>query len=160
MPEGFMFFGQPPEQVQEMIDRQEMSHDELMHSFRRLIEELNEDQLHVLSTMLNVAGQNQWFSHYYSGIISGILHAKFGVCAACGKKHDQELAEMAPAPEQKRSAKEIAQLMDEYNVHYTGSYLEVECNNCGKKYVSLDDRMLRSPDPSGCSGCVEKTKWG
>jgi hypothetical protein len=34
---------------------------------------------------------------------------------------------------------------------------QVRCE-CGLNYMSLEDRMLRSPED--CEGCVHKTKWG
>lgn len=35
-----------------------------------------------------------------------------------------------------------------------------KCVNCGKQYPTIEDRMLRPPDKSGCPGCVQKEKWG
>lgn len=35
-----------------------------------------------------------------------------------------------------------------------------QCNNCGMMYPSLQDRMLKEPGLAGCTGCVQKTKWG
>lgn len=36
----------------------------------------------------------------------------------------------------------------------------VRCNNCGTRYVSLKDRMVREPGKPGCGTCVQKEKWG
>jgi hypothetical protein len=36
----------------------------------------------------------------------------------------------------------------------------VRCRRCLTEYVSLEDRMIRLPDETGCQGCVQKTKWG
>jgi hypothetical protein len=35
-----------------------------------------------------------------------------------------------------------------------------QCNNCDMIYQSLQDRMLNEPGLGGCTGCIEKTKWG
>lgn len=35
-----------------------------------------------------------------------------------------------------------------------------QCNNCGKKYPSLQDRMMKPPGIEGCDGCIHKEKWG
>lgn len=35
-----------------------------------------------------------------------------------------------------------------------------KCENCGTGYVSVQDRALRRPGPEGCSGCIQKAKWG
>lgn len=36
----------------------------------------------------------------------------------------------------------------------------VQCMNCGFKYVSLRDRMVKPAGPENCEGCVHKAKWG
>lgn len=35
-----------------------------------------------------------------------------------------------------------------------------QCNNCGKRYPSLQDRMMKPPGIEGCDGCIQKVKWG
>lgn len=35
-----------------------------------------------------------------------------------------------------------------------------QCNNCGKIYPSLQDRMMQPPGIEGCDGCIHKSKWG
>lgn len=35
-----------------------------------------------------------------------------------------------------------------------------QCNNCGKIYSSLQDRMMKPPGIEGCDGCIHKVKWG
>jgi len=34
------------------------------------------------------------------------------------------------------------------------------CVNCGMKYPSIQDRMVRPPGAENCAGCVHKTQWG
>lgn len=54
----------------------------------------------------------------------------------------------------------LTELMAEYRVSLVPEdWPKVLCV-CGKLYVSLKDRLLRSPDISGCDGCMEKEKWG
>lgn len=97
---------------------------------------------------------------FYLGILT---HAtgKYGVCIACGKKHDEELAKMTgpgPAPDAEISDEYRTSLMAVYNVE---TFEEgVRCTNCQFQYVSLDDRMLRNPGPEGCHGCIHKSKFG
>lgn len=57
----------------------------------------------------------------------------------------------------------IIEKMSEYNLddlrdQDTGQILGFICLNCGMKYGSLDDRMLKAPDD--CSGCHQKAAWG
>ena len=37
---------------------------------------------------------------------------------------------------------------------------KVMCINCKLWYENLEDRTKRIAGPTGCSGCINKTKWG
>lgn len=55
--------------------------------------------------------------------------------------------------------------MEEYNLDDVrsaedGRLLGFICINCGMRYVSIEDRMRRPTGKAGCSGCVNKEKWG
>jgi len=59
----------------------------------------------------------------------------------------------------------FAGLMDKWGVNYVGEDTtsvsnKVSCNNCGRVYESLADRMVKPPGIENCDGCVQKTKWG
>ncbi len=54
----------------------------------------------------------------------------------------------------------LAAVFTEYRVNLIpGDWPKVVCE-CGQLYISMKDRMLRSPDITGCDGCKEKAKWG
>lgn len=60
---------------------------------------------------------------------------------------------------------EILERMEKYDLddlrdEDTNAILGFKCNNCGITYQSIEDRELKRPGPGGCSGCVEKTKFG
>lgn len=42
----------------------------------------------------------------------------------------------------------------------TGKLLYFVCTGCEMQYQSIQDRMLKEPGVEGCSGCVQKAKWG
>ena len=53
--------------------------------------------------------------------------------------------------------------MNEYNLddlrdEDSGIILGFICTNCGMRYQSIEDRMLREPDE--CTGCQQKSAWG
>jgi hypothetical protein len=62
---------------------------------------------------------------------------------------------------------DLPAMREEFGVRMTDPILEnvnqdvpVTCNHCGTEYVSLADRALRSPGIEGCSGCIQKEKFG
>lgn len=68
--------------------------------------------------------------------------------------NQQILSELTP---------EKFKLMEEYNLddvrdEDTLKLLGFACKNCGMRYPSIEDRMLREKDD--CSGCIQKAKWG
>lgn len=57
------------------------------------------------------------------------------------------------------------QHMMEYNLddlrdQDTNVLIGFVCLHCKKQYPSIEDRMLRPADKSGCPGCVHKEQWG
>lgn len=96
-----------PEEVQQKLrehyERHEMMKEEFRHSFQRIFEELSEDQLRTIRTMLSVIS-DQDDSHLaaeWLGMASWALKTRFNICVTCGINHDEELAE---PPEQKEAA--------------------------------------------------------
>lgn len=152
--------GPSKEQVEQMQMHQEAN----AHETRHFFDSLDEGQLRKLSGLFQACYQSDGdASQYFIGIIAGMLDQKFKVCLACGRNHDAELKDFAPAEEeelpQKRAAEETIELMKQYDVEIliSGSLV---CKNCETPIASLEDRMLRPPGTAGCPGCVEKEKWG
>lgn len=55
------------------------------------------------------------------------------------------------------------QLMEKYNIddlrdEKTHELLGFLCKNCGMRYATIEDRLVREVD--GCIGCEQKAKWG
>jgi hypothetical protein len=97
----FGFFQPPSEeeqkQMQEAFERHRMSIEEFQHSFQRLFEELDEDQLKTLRTafhaLIDTTGSplaGQW-----EGMIAWQLKIRFNICVTCGIDHDKELTGQA-----------------------------------------------------------------
>jgi hypothetical protein len=95
----FGFFQPPSEeeqkQMQEAFERHRMSVEEFQHSFQRLFEELDEDQLKTIRTafhaLLDTTGSplaGQW-----EGMVAWQLKTRFNICVTCGVDHDKELSD-------------------------------------------------------------------
>lgn len=125
-----------------------------------------------------------------AGRIEAIRELKFGVCGGCGRNHSEDAANLAESEDDKpetpafvdarRKAEEsqttpigaTTELTDAEKVRMaeydlddlreegTFRLLGFVCLNCGMTYVSIDDRMLKSPGKEGCGGCIQKEKWG
>lgn len=92
-----------PEEVQQKLrehyERHEMMKEEFRHSFQRIFEELSEDQLRTIRTMLSVIS-DQDDSHLaaeWLGMASWALKTRFNICVTCGINHDEELTEEPPS---------------------------------------------------------------
>lgn len=157
----------PPE-VRAQIEQFHMQTEQTAHDVRDFFASLDESQLRILRGLIRVMDGNSSACGYYSGVCSTTLATRFGVCLGCGRKHDEELAEMSgqPIPTQQNWAdfvaglpSELLQNLSDYHLNLLpGRWPTVACARCGIQYVSVEDRMLRKPDE--CSGCVQKAKWG
>lgn len=149
-------FDDLPVEIKHALEHHIMHSEQNAHEVQEFFSSLDEQQLKNLRGLIKVIEMNESAGGYYAGIIGGELLHRFGVCMACGKKHDEELKRMAgEGPSEKRDE---ATLRDEYRVILTGVGEQVQCTDCGLIYSSLEDRMLRKPDE--CSGCEQKAKWG
>lgn len=94
---AFHFFGDMPEeikqQLQAQMDRQDMANHEAAHSTYRILDEMEPEQLRFMREFLVRVGDDE-SALYFVGYITGILATWYGVCPACGKDHDEELAEV------------------------------------------------------------------
>jgi len=157
----FSFFAGPSK---EELERHEMEGMAAAHEMRQFILSLDESQLKKLIPLIKMASDHTEAAFYYVGVAANILDMKYGQCMSCARKHDEELANMAAESEAAFPPKDSSVyqgLMDEYNMEQDDDGSDrVMCKNCGMWYINLKDRMLRSPDKSGCSGCVQKEQWG
>lgn len=139
------------------------------HETRQFFEGLSEEQLKKLYGLLHmVIGTDGMAGSYYQGIIAMRLDQKFGVCMACGVKHEEELASMMPpVPEPRpdpirgpaKGTAEYNSLMALYGLEQDDDGSDrVMCKNCKTWYIDLADRMRRPV--AGCTGCIQKEKWG
>lgn len=99
-PEGQgMWFGSS-QQMYEMMaaqaDTQQMATEVFLHSVSRMVDEADKDTLMAMSRLLRISGGGSAMSAYYSGIMEGVLHVKYGTCFACDKNHDEELKKEIP----------------------------------------------------------------
>lgn len=100
MPGGFFeqFFS--PEQREQMRvahERSEMLREEFRHSFQRLFEELDVDNLRTVTLMLKILSENAGTDsstvvHEWAGIAQMALKMRFNVCMTCGVNHEEEFA--------------------------------------------------------------------
>ena len=180
---GMDFLGDVPPEVkqaiQEQFDRKIMNIEERYHAIRRALDEMSLEQLQAFDTILNqVAGSSDSpIASYYGGLISSTIYHRFGICSFCRVNHDEELTKVAaPAPHQHDvkvedilpssdlSVQDLANMssygLDDLRDEDTNELLGFVCINCGLRYVSIADRMLRPPGIEGCSGCMQKAKWG
>lgn len=179
MPDFHFVFGEPPDEIKEELER---AHDQrsmavtaIQHDVHGFLRELSKDQLLTLRALINGMSSDPAASAFFMGIITSLLDTTFGVCP-CGRNHDEELAAVAGPGDEMRvvGSEETEALvaeesplpviqeqakMDEYGLDYDEDG-KLFCKNCGTKYVSIEDRMLKPPGTEGCSGCIQKSKWG
>lgn len=181
-PHGFAAFFNGPsrEQLEQLQERAKMEQLAASHETRQFLDGLTLEQLKKLSALFNLAHTTEGESAlYFMGLITGFIDLKFKVCLACGVDHDKELGDMIVPTESTKSSSPVTQyrtccITDTEKPHTyecpnmvkfrvepdDGGSLNVQCKNCKLWYSSLEDRMMRSPDKSGCHGCVDKEKWG
>lgn len=180
---GIPFENLPPE-IQEIV-RAQMHQHELQHmaiegSRHRMLnflEGLDEEGLQCVRGLIQLVNAADETAGFYMGF-TAVLLSKFQYCPICGVKHDdprdhpeetvktdvekerllqRDTADM-PTRTRTITPEETAQMvMYDIKPHKEGGYV---CTNCGKQYVSIEDRMLRDPGPAGCDGCKQTTKWG
>lgn len=180
-----MSFGDLPPEMQEalrqMMDQHQqeselhnMHVESSRHRMRDFLEGLNEEQLLCLRGLVHMvmADSDDETAGFYLGLTASMLSGKFGYCVMCQTKHASiedivhtEAEQSAPekgAGMRERAVEERDErdsTMAEYNLQPNpmGGY---ECTYCGQPYQSIEDRMLRPSGKEGCSGCVQKEKWG
>ena len=100
-PMPFPFGPPPPEMVQEMRRQRELAHmaqEDAVARQNQLMDKLDADELITLRRMLmTTIGDDDTFASHMAGWIGSILHYKFDVCLACGKKHEELSVEQITA---------------------------------------------------------------
>lgn len=146
-----------PDEMKKAIQLHAMKHEHVSHEIAGFFETLNEDNLRIMRSFLQMIAANESptpLVTYYIGLCQA-LQVKFGICLGCGRKHDDEAAELFETDSNYTSS------LEEYGLEMVaGEWPKVRCINCGLISQSLDDRMLRKPKVDGCPGCQQKAKTG
>lgn len=188
--EGFEFVsGTPAEIVAAMQQRAAHQHDmaymeqdAYYHALERFMQEQTDDNLLFFSTIMrNLAnsGEPQVALGQYSVSAARIWATRTNNCAICLKNHDEEAAKAFAAPTQTVSPESVKDVFgidphdqtrklyemtaEEWGCAISPDYPEdmrVQCMNCKSMYPNLADRQMKPNGIEGCSGCIQKAKWG
>lgn len=169
LPFHVMHLGPTPEQIEQA--RMEASVNG--HENLEFLLTLDSTQLRRLQGILHTCVQSDGLAaQYFIGLVSGILTLQHKICLVCGVDHDQALQDMGASPEKSeyptggqkfpaKGTKMYHRYMADYGMERDDNGSDrVMCTNCSMWYESLEDRMLRKSDKTGCTGCMEKEKWG
>ena len=177
---GSVPFDSLPEPLQEIIRAHILEHDKAkmtvqanIHTSYAFLEALPEEHLRELRIILLGISNQSSMADFFAGLTTAMMKSKFGVCAACGEKHDsvpeawsQELG-LAPKPGESwtdfmsRIPSEFSNNAANYGMSFVpNDWPKVRCEGCGTISASLEDRMRRPAGVGGCSTCQQKQKWG
>lgn len=162
-----LHFGHSPEELQRIHEYQRSRWERINSA----IETSNADQLKAWLELITMAVHEPHVLFYYKGIIEKMMTDRHGHCP-CGTDHAEEIAqaihptpptetpEPPAAPAHPISLVGDIELLNgnlkKYRMHIING--DLRCRDCGIKYVSMEDRMLKAPDD--CHGCEVKSKWG
>jgi hypothetical protein len=174
-------------QVRSMYQRQQMATEDFQHQVASFFDDMGEEQLVTFKHMMHhvfilSSATGDSIAAYWEGVVTGLLHVKYGVCLGCGENHDRLMHDAGlrhtpddegpdvsavavaagwPGPLSAEQHKQMADWeLDDLREDGTNVLLGFVCVNCGHQYPSIEDRMLREKGKAGCSGCVQKEKWG
>jgi hypothetical protein len=88
------FFGDFQEQYskeQERQQRQQMENEAILHDLHGFFESLDEHQSQIVASLMRICIASNETAYMYIGLLAGRLAVLHGVCAACGKNHDEQL---------------------------------------------------------------------
>lgn len=92
-----MFFQPTPEQQAEMEEAAkaaEMARDAHFHSMMGFFDTLSEEQAKsALGVMAHIQGDPDSI-RFFRGYLVSVMEHRFGICAACGKNHAEEIADL------------------------------------------------------------------
>lgn len=103
-----MFIPLPPAVVLAEMRRQHdqrlMEADDYHHSVARLLDSMQREQLETFRQLMHglvmmSEGDSRANLAMYEGLASGILHARYKVCLACDRNHDEVMAQQMAAEE-------------------------------------------------------------
>lgn len=158
---GFIFPpGMPEEmkqQIEEMQERQEMANTSAKQQLSRFFQELTEDQVVALAEIFRICASVEQAIHYYEGFTRAVLATRFNKWP--GWDDEPNVDTLVAVEMDSPSEVDVEAAMREYGLTRTEDGRLI-CDGCTREYISLEDRMLRAPGPDGCTGCVQKTKWG
>jgi hypothetical protein len=179
---GIMFqFNELPEDhpIRAMFTSMQEQHDHAHQHNQVFIHRLHdwmdtitgEENLRTLRDVLLAAGATEHdVGQMFLGIIAQRLKVEHNICIACNRNHDEELEKMQAQAELVNNDwtsfinnldPSVIEVMNELGVEFIPQqYPKIKCKNCGKEYVSLEDRMRRKPGADGCDGCQQKSAWG
>ena len=163
------------ERIAAFMERQDMLGESYRHDVQRMFDEMSKEHLLTLRIMLNqFSSENDLrLTSYYEGVVAATLALRFDVCGGCGKNHDEELLKNEKTEvtdlvtdfvtnEVPLSTEQLDQMttyhLDDLRDEDSGQLLGFTCTLCGLRYVSIEDRMLKSPD--NCHGCYLKSAHG
>jgi protein-arginine kinase activator protein McsA len=81
----------------EDAERHVAESDAVRHEFTRFLNELHDDGLRMIETMLDGMATSDHparMAAFFSGKIGQIRETRFNICTACGKNHDKDLEEL------------------------------------------------------------------
>jgi hypothetical protein len=156
------------------------------HEVHAWVEGLTEDELNHLSKIVHACVSYPAWGAQMLGIIQGERRRRFGYCVVCGVNHEKEhenLIKSTPlegtpipgSPFKVGDADAFSEVLQknllgmtypqflekcaEFNVKPQGDQADpVFCRNCNMRYITLEDRMMKSVDD--CDGCHQMTKTG
>lgn len=148
-----------PDEMQRQHDAAIMHAAEQRHRWLRLLTEMSPEDLATLMEMLRFCNDNKKGIPYFIGMSSAIQQLQNNRCV-CGNDHDADmLTDAAQKLQTERDEENAKATMIEYGLQRAEDG-KLYCTGCGMEYQSLDDRMLKPPGVSGCSGCQQKSAWG
>jgi hypothetical protein len=185
------FFENPEDMIRQLqaeSERRAMTSDLASHDLLNFLRDLPPEHKSLLAGLLGATADDPGFGKMMHGILLGYLESQHGFCIACGRNHDEALADITnESTPKKRTHEEVkhdllhgewvkvgetkmlpesqADAMrkcglDDLRQEDNYTLIGFTCLNCGMFYQSVEDRMLKSSSKEGCSGCVQKEKWG
>lgn len=157
--------------VMEHGQQQRMVEDETLKlEVSNFIDSLTLDQAKSFLSVLGIIDAPEAL-HHVRGVVSGCLVWKHGVTmdgddtpwSALTKDAHEDIPKDEQQFNDLMADAAKAENMDKYLLEEDfdpSAPTPYKCRNCGLGYVSIEDRMLRSPGKAGCKGCVHKEKFG
>lgn len=168
----FMTPGEALKEIARRADIAAMERADMTNAIYGLFRELGQDHLFALSNLLNMIASLEdpaVGASHFEGYAKAILELKFDVCPSHNINHARVELEGEFAPEDNSNAStktrddseniqslENPALIKRYRLVKVEGFLY--CDDCGMRYPSLEDRMIKEPDD--CPGCHTKSAHG